>query len=438
MERFNEVLIKETEQNNNTKLSLFENLYEKDLSLAPYKIPLKDINLDLKNFQNRKKPYSEYSVKNIIDSVLNGNFDIRIFDRIILRTNHENKKLYILAGHSRYEAFFRLNEISKNPNDKNYLKVKEFIKKTGYDFSKILGIIMEDIHFNKAKFIALMSNALASSETDVERAEIYRSFRNIGENTKFVEDFGIKCEKSNWRRINAYSYLNPNGKMIGVVEQFELGEEDNHTIKKIAYRLGNLRKKYLNEISDLHEKELCDRLLTGGGYGTQKGQINTFSKFMEMVGKHIENLKNNGNLNPNKLLNILGIESLSFSMKEYYNCLSKIKKLKTELYKDFHIKHRDYNKNVVKYGGEKNTEKLLNMLKNKINKPIDFLNYIEQTEIVLININEMPIDKKQIKKALNSILLHINNLEQEYYKLKEKKDKFISFSKNELKLNFQE
>jgi hypothetical protein len=71
MERFNEVLIKETEQNNNTKLSLFENLYEKDLSLAPYKIPLKDINLDLKNFQNRKKPYSEYSVKNIIDSVLN-------------------------------------------------------------------------------------------------------------------------------------------------------------------------------------------------------------------------------------------------------------------------------------------------------------------------------------------------------------------------------
>jgi hypothetical protein len=78
------------------------------------------------------------------------------------------------------------------------------------------------------------------------------------------------------------------------------------------------------------------------------------------------------------------------------------------------------------------------MLKNKINKPIDFLNYIEQTEIVLININEMPIDKKQIKKALNSILLHINNLEQEYYKLKEKKDKFISFSKNELKLNFQE
>jgi hypothetical protein len=38
---------------------------------------------------------------------------------------------------------------------------------------------MEDIHFNKAKFIALMSNALASSETDVERAEIYRSFRNI-------------------------------------------------------------------------------------------------------------------------------------------------------------------------------------------------------------------------------------------------------------------
>jgi hypothetical protein len=71
-------------------------------------------------------------------------------------------------------------------------------------------MIMDDITFESAKFIALMSNALATIESDTERAEIYRSFRQLGESKKFIEEFGRKCEKSNRPRIESYSFLNPN------------------------------------------------------------------------------------------------------------------------------------------------------------------------------------------------------------------------------------
>jgi hypothetical protein len=45
--------------------------FKLNIDYAPREIPLDQISMDLKNFQNRKKPYSEHSVKNIIESVLN-------------------------------------------------------------------------------------------------------------------------------------------------------------------------------------------------------------------------------------------------------------------------------------------------------------------------------------------------------------------------------
>lgn len=48
---------------------------------------------------------------------------------------------------------------------------------------------MDDINFEDAKTIALISNALATIETDVERAEIYRAFRELGKNKKYIIDF---------------------------------------------------------------------------------------------------------------------------------------------------------------------------------------------------------------------------------------------------------
>lgn len=44
--------------------------FPKDITYAPSRVPLSVISHDLKNFQNRKTPYSESSVNNIIDAVL--------------------------------------------------------------------------------------------------------------------------------------------------------------------------------------------------------------------------------------------------------------------------------------------------------------------------------------------------------------------------------
>ena len=41
-----------------------------DVRYAPRKVPLDQIFHNLEHFQNRKKPYSEHSVQNIIDAVL--------------------------------------------------------------------------------------------------------------------------------------------------------------------------------------------------------------------------------------------------------------------------------------------------------------------------------------------------------------------------------
>jgi hypothetical protein len=59
-------------------------------------VPLDKISHDLESFQNRKKPYSEHSVQNIIDAVLRGEFDLRIFNPLILRREEKNNTLYIL------------------------------------------------------------------------------------------------------------------------------------------------------------------------------------------------------------------------------------------------------------------------------------------------------------------------------------------------------
>lgn len=43
--------------------------HPRNREFAPYTVPLKDIATDVKNFQNRRKPYSEYSAQGIVDAV---------------------------------------------------------------------------------------------------------------------------------------------------------------------------------------------------------------------------------------------------------------------------------------------------------------------------------------------------------------------------------
>jgi hypothetical protein len=90
------------------------NTYENNSLLTPKDIPLQEVFLNTKNFQNRKTEYNEQSVQRIMQSVLEGSFIFEVFDPILLRRHPKTHQLFLVSGHSRYEAFKRLNELSQN------------------------------------------------------------------------------------------------------------------------------------------------------------------------------------------------------------------------------------------------------------------------------------------------------------------------------------
>jgi len=399
-----------------------------DISYAPRKIPLNEIFLDLQNFQNRNKAYSENSVNNIIDAVLKWNFDLRIFDRTILRRNPDTWMLYVLAWHSRLEAFIRLST-----EHKDHPKVYEIEKRFNFSFASINSIIMDNISFDDARFIALMSNALATIETYTERAEIYRTFRDIGQKNKFIEEFGRKCEKTNRPRIDAYSFLNRNGLAIQSLENFENNHDDSSIIKRIALWIGNIRKKH-RALSNLHEGELTEWLLQKWWYGNQSGQVDSQSKFFEIVEWQIHRLQENGELNPDKKLNILKLKSISLAMKEYYHLLDQLREKKKIYIMEFHTKRRNINKSVVRKAEHGSWLDLFRKeLLQEIKSPVELLNKIEQAEMLLFDL-ESHISESNIQTITDRVLGYINSIEQDYYKLKNDKDKFMESWKNELYL----
>jgi hypothetical protein len=92
--------------------------------------------------------------------------------------------LYVLAGHSRYEAFKRLSTTYKDDLD-----VQTYCKQHNCDFNNLPSLILNDINFEDARMVALMSNALATAETDVERSDVYRHMRMMGKEKKHIEEF---------------------------------------------------------------------------------------------------------------------------------------------------------------------------------------------------------------------------------------------------------
>lgn len=403
--------------------------YELDVEYAPRKVPLDHIFLDLQNFQNRKYPRSEHSVQNIIDAILEWRFDLRIFNPLILRRHPQNEKLYVLAGHSRFEAFKRLSAQYEDHD-----MVKKFIEMSGRGFDRVFSLIMDDIHFEDAKFIALISNALASVETDSERAEIYRSFRQLGKDKSFIEQFWKKCEKSNWPRIRAYSYLDPDGRMISLIDAFEANHDDGIIVKRISTWIGNLRMKN-PELSHFHEHELFDRLLHKSGYGTRKWQVNTFPKFLEIVTNHINDMKTKHTFSATEPLNILNLQTLSHTMKQYYKLLDELQEKKRKLYADFHDTRRKVNASVVDSWKDIDMNSLMADLAKQIDVPIDCLRKIEKTEHVLFSVKDS-IDESYAKQVIKVITDHINRIEQDYYRMKNKKSQVIEASKNELRMQF--
>lgn len=250
-------------------------------------VPLDGIFTNKELFQNREADYSEESVKRILKAVDEKTFNWAMFDPILLWKNPTDNKLYILSGHSRTHAFKEL--------------AKKNTKYHGRHFDKIPAKIVEATQEEAVK-MALTSNILATKETDVERAKLYRKMRNEGATKKEIYDTAYENEGKNARRIINLSYLNPKGRAIELLNQFnDVGSTHRSIIDIVAEWVGEAREKF-DEFTNSHENQLTHWLIEegyGDGAGKFKSKI-AFLDFLQVV--YIHNLDKDNVFDDKKLL----------------------------------------------------------------------------------------------------------------------------------------
>lgn len=441
-------------------------IYQRQRESSYTLVPLAETHVDLENFQNRRTPYSKYSVQSIMDSIMRNEFKKALMNPCILRKSPEGKD-FVLAGHSRREAFDRLHKIYNNDltwlnetakkelcqrceeNGIDIVTLPFFIQtwchEHNYYFDRLPSLYIQDMDFEDAQTVALMSNALASAETDVERADVYRHMRAAWKRHQDIEKFGKKCEKSNWKRIRALSYLAPNGLAMDTIYAFELGEGYNHIVKKIGSRIGELRRK-MPELSNIHENELFDWLLNKWVYGTSKGkgEIHTLEDFIAIIKKHVEYLKIKEEFDPNRLLNINKVKDLSYIMQKYNKTLKQYTAKKQVLLHEFHDIRRQMSK--LKATGDIAPEKrkTIEELENKLQVSLQALNKSEDIRVatdMLFDEQEVFLspdeELQRIEKIQTTILEAIQKIEEEYYTLKNKKWALKEEEKNIIKIDFE-
>lgn len=234
------------------------------------RIALSDIKTDEKNFQNRADKYSEKSVNAIIKAVKNGSFNWFAFDPVLL-WQAPNGDLFILSGHSRTEAFRRLE--------------KEGVKIDNLDFSKIPAKIFKG-SFEDAQRLALNSNALSTPESLLERAEFYAKERQHTEKKKIKELKEKALRENQGAIIWDLSYLLNDGLTKDFLKRFKMQEDSEEAFENylravnIASWIGRAFAKYA-KLSTVHDRELFNFLYKN--YGNKTGQYNSFAKLDERL-----------------------------------------------------------------------------------------------------------------------------------------------------------
>lgn len=259
-------------------------------------IPVKSLHVAKQLFQNREADYSEQSVNRIIKAVNNGTFNWGAFDAITVWVNPQDNKTYILSGHSRSEAFRRLAERGLTAQGRAFdnIPAKYF-----------------DGTLSEAREFALKSNTLATKETDVERANYYRSLRANGTPERDIKDEAKENEGRDWNRVYNYSFLDANGKTIAALTALEAGETQSRAqLQSVASWIGKARSTW-PELQLLHENELYDWLINNNAYGTKAGQISNERDFLTRVGTAVNRNTYFGEFKADEPLNILSKQYLS-------------------------------------------------------------------------------------------------------------------------------
>jgi hypothetical protein len=235
-----------------------------------FAVPLNVIKKREDLFQNRKSAYAKRSVDNILNAIATGRFNWALFDSILLFWDifgiiGKKDEFYVISGHSRLEAF---NQTGGT------------VEIDGRSFAKIPAKVVTSMIIDDIREIALNSNTLGTKESYTERANYYRTLRELGKTKKEINKKAKETEGSNASRIIAFSYLNPNGKAFGTLERLEPALDSN--IRNAAKWLGLLRNKY-EQLTNAHEDEVWDWLLEN-----IDKKVRSYSEFMEFMERVVE------------------------------------------------------------------------------------------------------------------------------------------------------
>jgi hypothetical protein len=253
--------------------------------------PTSDINTDVERFQPRGTDYSKESANKIIE-----NFDDNRLDPVVLYNDRKDGKSYVLAGHSRLEAHNQLEELPDTDPRK-----KAAIEK-GYQPGKI-----KARYFNgteaEAKEFADRSNDLGTKNKDYESANSLRKMREAGKTKKEITDRAKEDFGKNWRYLNNLSYLNPHGKILETLKQFESNpdKDTQAKIEKAGQWIGAVRERLGESITNAHENEMFDFLMDK----TRSTKLERENDFIALV----QNITGRFDYNPNEPLNLARLKT---------------------------------------------------------------------------------------------------------------------------------
>lgn len=254
-------------------------------------VPLSDIHIDRKLFQGRESEYSSRSVENIISDVAAGRFVWENLDPVTLWRDGSGK-LFLLSGHSRFEAFKRLAAAGATIDGKGFTRIPAKIRSGSLD---------------DARRLALESNTLSTKETPTERAVYYIRLRAGGMSEKDLRDAIRKNEDKSAGNIYAYTWLNPNGRTFQALKQLAAGTDSTATLLQSWARWIGTARQQFPFLSNEHETELFAWLADQKGYGTGTGQVSNERDFLEKVKYFIQKNSFMGKFDTAKPLNILNL-----------------------------------------------------------------------------------------------------------------------------------
>lgn len=274
------------------------------------------------DFQNRNEKFSEISVQRIIHAVENGSFNWAAFDPVVIWLNPSDNKYYILSGHSRCEAFWRLLKMGKKVDGRSFAKIPARVFKGSYE---------------EAKYFAQNSNTLSTKETTTERASYYHKLLTLTNGNKKeiakIKDECKSAEGKEFKTVWALAHLNPSGAAFELLTDLEKGEtaatvnglgdvENKNTALILAVWVGNLRAAF-PQLTNEHENEIFYFLIRGG----YPGKYKTYTELKDIISALVAaRTDSDGNFNASKKINIERSSEELTHEKQYQFELSELDK----------------------------------------------------------------------------------------------------------------